>query len=377
LDVQPAEKSDGWDTEPFELIEKDGKLYGRGSTDDKGPILAWINAVEACQKTGVEIPVNIKFVFEGLEEHGSAGLDEALERRKDTWLKDVDYVVISDNYYLGLEKPCLTYGLRGLSYFFVDITCAAQDLHSGIFGGSVHEAMSDLIYLLDRLVDKDGKILVPGVYDKVAPLKDEERALYDNIDFEPDNFRKMIGAKKLIHEKKHDVLMSRWRYPSLSIHGIENAFSGPGSKTVIPRNVIGKFSIRLVPNQDPKEIDRLVKDYLEKLHKERGSPNTCKVEPHHSGKPWMSDFKHPHFDAGRKAIKMVYGCEPDLIREGGSIPVTLSLQDYTQKNVMLLPLGACDDSAHSQNEKMNRKNYIEGTKVLAAYLFEVANLKGN
>jgi len=273
-----------------------------------------------------------------------------------------------------LEKPCLTYGLRGISYYFIEITCSTQDLHSGVFGGSVHEAMTDLIYLLDRLIDKNGKILIPGVYDSVAPLTDAERALYDSIDFDIGSYRSMVGTKKLLHENKHDCLMSRWRNPSLSIHGIEGAFSSPGTKTVIPRHVVGKFSIRLVTNQEPGQIDRLVVDYLEKVYKERGSPNTCKVIPCHSGRPWMSDFNHPHYTAGRKAIKTVYGVEPDLTREGGSIPITLSLQEATGKNVMLLPLGAADDSAHSQNEKMNRKNYIEGAKVLAAYLFEVAKL---
>jgi len=216
--------------------------------------------------------------------------------------------------------------------------------------------------------------LIPGIYDQVAPVTDQERALYDNIDFDINSYRSMVGTKKLMHENKHDCLMSRWRNPSLSIHGIEGAFSSPGSKTVIPRHVIGKFSIRLVPNQDPDKIDKLVVEYLERCFKDRDSPNTCKVISCHNGRPWMSDFNHPHYTAGRKAIKTVYGVEPDMTREGGSIPVTLSLQEATEKNVMLLPLGSCDDSAHSQNEKFNRKNYIEGTKVLAAYLFELANL---
>lgn len=137
MDVQPALIEDGWDTEPFELTEKDGKLYGRGSTDDKGPVLCWIHAIEGFQKLGIEIPVNIKFIFEGMEESGSEGLDELLFARKDSFLADVDYVCISDNYWLGKEKPCITYGLRGVCYFFVEIQCAAKDLHSGVFGGNV------------------------------------------------------------------------------------------------------------------------------------------------------------------------------------------------------------------------------------------------
>jgi nonspecific dipeptidase len=373
LDVQPALKKDGWFTEPFELVEKDGKLFGRGSTDDKGPCLAWINILEAFKENKIDVPVNIKFCFEGMEESGSEGLDESLIKRKE-WLKDVDYVCISDNYWLGKMKPCITYGLRGISYYYIEINCASQDLHSGSLGSAIHEAMADLVYIMNRLVDKNGKILIPGVYDKVAKVTDDERKLYDTIDFDMEDYRKDVGAAKLMHDTKTEVLMHRWRHPSLSIHGIEGAFSGTGQKTVIPGNVIGKFSIRLVPDQDPAEIDPLVQNYIERLHKERGTPNVLKFHSPHSAKPWVSDFDHPHYLAGRRAIKTVFGVEPDMTREGCSIPVTLTFQEVCGKNVMLLPIGACDDMAHSQNEKLNLRNYINGTKLLGAYFYEVAAL---
>jgi len=375
LDVQPAFKSDGWDTEPFVLTEKDGKLYGRGSTDDKGPVLCVLNAVEAWQQCGKDLPINIKFCFEGMEESGSEGLDDFLESQKEGFLKGVDYVMISDNYWLGKEKPCITYGLRGICYFMCEISCSHKDLHSGVFGGTVHEAMTDLIHLMSSLVNPKGEILVPGLMDDVAKLTEEEAALYKDIDFDMEDYRSDLGAKKLIHDKKESVLMSRWRYPSLSLHGIEGAFDGQGAKTVIPRRVIGKFSIRLVPNMSPPEVERLVSSYLEKVHSESGSPNEMKVSMGHGGKPWMSDFNHPHYIAGRNATKAVYGVEPDLTREGGSIPVTLTFQECTGKNVMLLPVGSCDDGAHSQNEKINRRNYIQGTKLIAAYFDEVAKLQ--
>lgn len=168
--------------------------------------------------------------------------------------------------------------------------------------------------------------------------------------------------------------MNRWRYPSLSIHGIEGAFDGPGAKTVIPRKVIGKFSIRLVPNQTPDVICGHVKKHLEAKFAERGSPNKLTVEMGHGGQPWRSDPNHPHYIAGRNAMFKVFGVQPDLTREGGSIPVTLTFQEATGKNVMLLPVGACDDGAHSQNEKLDRSNYINGHKVMACYLHEVAQL---
>lgn len=278
LDVQPALIEDGWDSEPFVLTERDGKLYGRGSSDDKGPVLGWLHAIEAYQAAGIEVPVNVKFVFEGMEESGSVGLDDLLHSEKNQFLKGIDYVCVSDNYWLGTEKPCITYGLRGVCYFHLEVQCAEKDLHSGVYGGTVHEAMTDLVYLLSTLVNKDGKILVPGLYAEVAPLSDDEKNIYKKIHFDVNEYRSDVGCKALLHkEVKEDLLMHRWRYPSLSIHGIEGAFSEPGQKTVIPRKVIGKFSIRIVPNQKPEQIEKYVVDFIQKKFKEHGSPNEIKV----------------------------------------------------------------------------------------------------
>ncbi|XP_012256892.1 cytosolic non-specific dipeptidase [Athalia rosae] len=375
LDVQPALVEDGWDTEPFTLVEKDGKLFGRGSTDDKGPVLGWIHSLQGYKAIGEEIPVNIKFVFEGMEESGSEGLDDLLWARKDTFLKGTDYVCISDNYWLGTTKPCITYGLRGICYFSLEIGCASKDLHSGTYGGCVHEAMSDLVFLLNTLVDVNGRIQIDGIYDNVAKITDSELQSYKTIEFDVDEFRGCVGTSRLPHkEDKTQLLMHRWRYPSLSLHGIEGAFSEPGAKTVIPRKVIGKFSIRIVPDMTPDEVEKKVEAYLKKHWATRGSPNTMKLSMGHGGKPWTENPDHPHYVAGRKATRHVYKVEPDLSREGGSIPVTLTFQEVTGKNVLLLPVGAGDDGAHSQNEKLNVHNYIEGTKLLGAYLYEVGQL---
>lgn len=230
-----------------------------------------------------------------------------------------------------------------------------------LFWSRRQEAVPDLIYLLNTLVDKDGRILITGIYDSVAPLKPNENELYEKISFDVNDYRNDIGAKKLLHnEDKTQLLMHRWRYPSLSIHGIEGAFYEPGQKTVIPRKVIGKFSIRIVLNQTPKEVEKKVIDYLTAKWSERDSANSFKVYLAHSGKPWMEDPTHPHYEAAKKATQYVYKVEPDMTCEGGSIPVTLSLQQATGKNVVLLPVGACDDGAHSQNEKLDIRNYIEG-----------------
>ncbi|CAK8695363.1 unnamed protein product [Clavelina lepadiformis] len=374
LDVQPAKLEDGWDTEPFVLTEIDGKFYGRGSTDDKGPVLCWLNCIEAYQKLGIEVPVNLKFCFEGMEESGSLGLDELIVERKESFFGNVDYLCISDNYWLGKKKPCITYGLRGICYFFCEVQCSTKDLHSGVFGGSVHEAMGDLITIMSSLVDSKGKILIPGIYDSVAPVTEDELNLYRQIDFDLDDYRDDVGVEKLLYDKKEEVLMQRWRNPTLSLHGIEGAFSGAGAKTVIPRKVVGKFSVRLVPNQDPKVIQKLVTEHIEKVFAERESPNRLQIHLHEEAKPWLSDYNHPHYVCAKKAIKTVFGADPDLTREGATIPVALTFEEVTGKNMLLLPVGASDDGAHSQNEKFNRCNYMNGVKVMAAYLNELSNM---
>uniref|UniRef100_A0A1I7RQI7 M20_dimer domain-containing protein n=1 Tax=Bursaphelenchus xylophilus TaxID=6326 RepID=A0A1I7RQI7_BURXY len=270
LDVQPATKSDGWNTEPFELTVKDGKMFGRGSSDDKGPVLAWVNAIQTMQELKIDIPVNIKFVFEGMEESGSEGLVDILTKHKDSFLGDVDATCISDNYWLGRNKPCLTYGLRGVCYYFVEVSNPKQDLHSGIYGGALHEPMTSLIKLLGTLTKTDGTINIDGLYDLVAPMKEGEDALYENIDFDP------VKQKKFFF-----------------------------------------------------------------------------------------------FFLKNRSGRCIFGVSPDYTREGCSIPITLTFQELTEKNVMLLPIGACDDMAHSQNEKMNISNYMNGIKTLAAFLLEL------
>ncbi|KAM0791401.1 hypothetical protein ACM66B_005862 [Microbotryomycetes sp. NB124-2] len=372
-DVQPALKSDGWGTEPFELVDdKDtGRLYGRGSSDDKGPILGWLNVIQAHQATGTELPVNLKMCFEGMEESGSDGLEAVVVEESKKLFKDVDAVCISDNYWLGTTSPCLTYGLRGLAYFQVSVSGPGADLHSGVFGGMVHEPMTDLFAVFSKLVTPDGKILVPGIAERVAPLTDEERKRYEVIDVQISDFEQAAGAKVTISEDKATTLMGRMRYPSLSIHGIEGAFSAAGAKTVIPASVRGKFSIRLVPDLTPKDVNELVTKYLNDEFKKLNSKNTFKVEMLSGGMPWVASIDHWNFQSGIKATETVYGKTPDFTREGGSIPITLTFADSLGVNVMLLPMGRGDDGAHSINEKLDRSNFIQGSILLGEYLSEV------
>jgi Cys-Gly metallodipeptidase DUG1 len=372
-DVQPALKEDGWATEPFKLtVDEKGRMYGRGSTDDKGPVLGWLNAIEAHQKANVDFPVNLLMCFEGMEEYGSEGLDEFIEQEAKVFFKDADAVCISDNYWLGTEKPCLTYGLRGCNYYSVEVKGPAQDLHSGVFGGTAHEPMTDLAQVFAKLVHTDGTILIPGLDKLVAPLSEEEQSLYGDIAFTMDNLYESLGSTTGLFEEKERTLMGRWRYPSLSLHGIEGAFSAPGAKTVIPAKVIGKFSIRTVPNMEIDDVNKLVFDYVNAEFKKLNSKNTLNITLQHAGKWWVASPKHWNFTAAGKAVEHVWGVKPDLTREGGSIPVTLTFEQATGKNVLLLPMGSSTDAAHSINEKLDKKNYIEGIKLLGAYLHYVA-----
>ncbi|KAH9372794.1 hypothetical protein HPB48_022690 [Haemaphysalis longicornis] len=303
-----------------------------------------------------------------MEESGSDGLDNLMYSLKDDdFIRKVDYVCISDSNWLGKHKPCLTYGLRGLCYYAVEVECAKQDVHSGICGGTMYEAMADVTYLMSQLTDGTGRILIPGIMNDVAPLTDRERRLYNDIDFDMTEYIKDAGSHGLLHPSKEDVLMHSWRYPSLSLHGVEGAFYGPRTKTVIPCKVTGKFSIRIVPNQEPAKVDSLVKAYIGSLWRQRGSPNKMKVNTLISGRWWVSDPFGPNFEAAKAATRHVYGVDPDMTREGGSIPVTLTLQEVTGKSVILLPMGAGDDGEHSQNEKINKRNYIEGVRRVATH----------
>ncbi|XP_074195934.1 beta-Ala-His dipeptidase isoform X1 [Rhinolophus sinicus] len=377
LDVQPARQEDGWLTDPYTLTEVDGKLYGRGATDNKGPVLAWINAVSTFRALEEDLPVNLKFIMEGMEEAGSLALEELVRREKNRFFSSVDYIVISDNLWLSQRKPALIYGMRGNSYFMVEVKCRDQDFHSGTFGGILNEPMADLVALLGGLVDASGHILVPGIYDHVAPLTAEEKKMYEAVDLDLEEYRNSSQVKTFLFDTKEEILMHLWRYPSLSIHGIEGAFDEPGAKTVIPGRVTGKFSIRLVPHMNTSVVEKQVERHLQYIFSKRNSSNQMSVSMALGLLPWTANITDNQFLAAKKAIKTVFGTEPDMIQDGSTIPIARIFQDIIQKSVLMLPLGAVDDGEHAQNEKINRWNYIEGSKLFAAFFLEVAQLHSN
>ena len=369
-DVQPALKEDGWATEPFTMHHDEAKdiLFGRGSTDDKGPVLGWLNVIQAHNELGWEFPVNLVVCFEGMEESGSLGLDDLVAKEAKKYFAKVDQVTISDNYWLGTSKPVLTYGLRGCNYYQIIIEGPGADLHSGIFGGIIAEPMTDLVKVMSTLVDSQGVIQIPGIKEMIAPLTDEEEKLYDVIDFSIEELNAAAGSDTALHQKKQDILKHRWRYPSLSLHGIEGAFSGAGAKTVIPSKVVGKFSIRTVPNIESAKLDEIVIKYCNEKFAELKSPNKFTTELIHDGAYWVSNPFNESFTAASKATQDVWNIVPDFTREGGSIPITLTFEKELGVDVLLLPMGRGDDGAHSINEKLDVSNYINGCKTLGGYL---------
>ncbi|KGO57404.1 Peptidase M20 [Penicillium expansum] len=371
-DVQP--ELTGWSYPAFQLTRVQGpngeRLYGRGSTDDKGPVLGWLNAIEAHKNAGVEIPVNLIFCFEGMEESSSEGFTAFLEKYGNDLFKDVDGGVIADNYWNTAKCPCLTYGLRGINYFRVAITGAPKQLHSGIYGGAVAEPMTDLFSLFSKLVNNEGQILILGINDQVEPLTEKEKELYKKVRFTLKDFTDAIGDTKVpLYQDPIDIMMHRWRYPSLSIHGINGADASDDPGTAIPSKVTGAFSIRTVPNMDSQTVNDTVTKYLQDEFKKLGSKCQISIGVFPEHVPfWRANYEDPNFTAAAKATNEVYKTDPDYTREGGSIGVALYLQNILdKKSLLLLPMGASDDGPHGPNEKIDRRNYIEGTKLFGAY----------
>jgi len=379
LDVQPVERSN-WSTDPFDMSEEEGKLFGRGTSASKGPTVSWLWVVEAYQELGKELPVNVKILVDCMKEIGSPGLDNLVKEASAPggFLGDVDYFCVSANSWLGRRTPCVTYGLRGLCHFACQVSMGSKDLHSGHFGGTVHEPMTDLAMLMGKLLGPDGKMLIPGVYDTVTEWSAEESAAYDAIDFDLKEYVEDLGltsADSLAHDNKKETLGVRWRTPCLSIHGIEGAFSDLGRKTVIPHRAVLKFSIRLTPGMEPKDVcDKMVGPYLKEAFAGFKSGNQLDVTMTQGCRAWLEDPSTPHFEAAKAACKMVHKVEADLTREGASVPITVTLSEATGKSVCMLPIGASDDNAASANEKLNRSNYTNGIKVMGMYLQEVAKL---
>jgi acetylornithine deacetylase/succinyl-diaminopimelate desuccinylase-like protein len=370
-DVQPVDPLDKWTSPPFEATVRDGEIYARGSADDKGQIFMHFKAIEAWLKETGVLPINIKVFIEGEEEVGSTHLDAFVHENRD--LLKADVVVISDSPMFDRGVPSICYGLRGLAYFQIDVKGTNSDLHSGSFGGAVANPGFVLTQILSQMKDKGGRIKIPGFYDDVRPLREEERAEWKRLPFNETRYRKELGAPKLFGESGYTTLERVWARPTFEVNGLLAGFTGEGAKTVIPATAMAKVSMRLVPDQQPDKIAELFEAYLKKI-----APKTVEVTltRMHGGRPWMADFDNPFVQAAGRAIERGFGKSPVYNREGGSIPVVSTFQQALGVPSVLFGIGLPDENAHAPNEKLDLGNFHNGV-IASAFLYdEIGRLAG-
>jgi acetylornithine deacetylase/succinyl-diaminopimelate desuccinylase-like protein len=363
-DVQPVDPIELWESPPFEATVRDGEIYARGSADDKGQVFMHFKAIEAHLKQNGRLPCNIKVILEGEEEVGSANLDNFVKDHKDKLSADV--VVISDSPMFDRGIPSICYGLRGLVYFQLDLRGTKSDLHSGSFGGAVANPAFQLANILSQMKDRSGRVKIPGFYDDVRELREEEREQWKRLPFNEKRYAKELGAPKLWGETGYSTLERVWARPTFEVNGILSGFTGEGAKTVIPAVAMAKVSMRLVPNQDPDKIAKLFEDYV---HKVAPKSVEVKVTRMHGGKPWMTDFDNKYVQAAGRAIEKGFGKEPVFNREGGSIPVVATFSEILGLPSVLFGVGLPDENAHAPNEKLDLGNFHGGI-IASAYLYD-------
>ncbi|MHB8411155.1 MAG: dipeptidase [Candidatus Acidiferrales bacterium] len=366
-DVQPAEPLDLWTSPAFEPTVRGGNLYGRGTADDKGQVHIHIKALEALHKSEGKLPLNVKIIIEGEEEVGSVNLWDFVTKNKDR-LK-ADALVVSDTAMLARGVPSITYGLRGLNYYQIEITGPSQDLHSGVFGGAVPNPITILAELIAKLHDKNFHVTVPGFYDDVAPLSTKERKALNSLPWKESEFRKTVGAPGLCGENGFTNVERLWCRPTLELNGIWGGYTGEGSKTVIPSNAFAKISTRLVPNQNPAKIAKQVERHIRGL-----LPKTvhCKFEVLSTGKPWVAPYTHPIFQKAIHSLEKGFGKKAVFIREGGSIPFVTQMHDTFKIPCVLLGFGLPDENAHAPDEHISLENYFGGIKSVASFYSALA-----
>lgn len=363
-DVQPPEPFELWKTPPFEPRIEGRSMFARGASDNKGQNFAHLKAVEAYARTGTDLPCDLTFVIEGEEEVGSSNLANFLRSEKKE-LK-CEAVVISDTGMPSKKNPALTYALRGISAMEIKLTGPGRDLHSGIFGGSVQNPAMALARLLAQVHDKNGRIAIPGFYDDVVPLSKYEREEMRRLPYNEEQYRKLLGVPALFGEKGFTHHEQRSARPTFEINGLTSGYQGQGSKTIVPSWASAKVTMRLVPNQQPAKIQKLVQAYLREI-----CPPTVKMEisSGHGGDPYIVSPTSPLAQASLRALKSGFGYEPMVMREGGSIPIVNDFKRILGVDTLLLGLALPDDNAHSPNEKFDLDNFAGGMR-MAAHLWQ-------
>jgi acetylornithine deacetylase/succinyl-diaminopimelate desuccinylase-like protein len=366
-DVQPAEPLKLWTSPAFEPQVRNGNLYGRGTADDKGQVHIHLATLEALMKTTGGLPVNVKVIIEGEEEVGSENLWEFVRRN---WSKvKADALVVSDTSMIRRGVPSITYGLRGLNYYQIEVTGPEQDLHSGVFGGAAPNPLDALCSLFAKLHDKRNRVTVPGFYRDVARVTAEERRALRKLPWNEKLFRETVGATGLVGEKGYTILERVWCRPTLELNGIWGGYMEEGSKTVIPSKAYAKFSTRLVPKQNAEKIAKQVERHVRKLLPKELK---CKFEVLNTSKPWIAPYHHAIFQAARRALEHGFGKKAVFIREGGSIPFVSEMHDAFGIPCVLMGFGLPDENAHAPDEHIALENYFGGIRSVARFYQELA-----
>ena len=360
-DVMPAEPLELWKSNPFEPDVRDGRLYARGADDDKGQSLIQVKAFEYLVREG-KMKANVKFIFEGEEEIGSPSLEPFMIAHRD--LLQCDIILVSDTSMIGKDTPSITTGLRGLAYWQMKVTGPNRDLHSGHFGGAVANPINVLCGMLDKVIDADGRITIPGFYDKVLPIPEAEREMIREIPFDEKKYMQAIGVDALQGEAGYNTLERNSCRPSFDICGIWGGYTGEGSKTVLPSEAFAKVSCRLVANQDHEEISRAFVEYMQQI-----APKSVKVEvtPMHGGQGYVCPIDLPAYKAAEAGFEKAFGKKPLAARRGGSIPIIATFEKVLGVKTILMGFGLEQNAIHSPNESMDLEVFENGIVAVAEF----------
>ncbi len=366
-DVQPPDPLNEWISPPFEPTIRNGNVYARGATDDKGQMLTHIKSAQAWLQTVGKLPIQLKFLIEGEEEVGSESLNTFLPTAQDKLKCDV--IVISDTSQFAPGQPAITYGLRGIAYYELRLQGSRQDLHSGTFGGAVKNPAIALAEMLAALIDDAGRIQIPGFYDDVLPLTDIERQQIAALAFDEAGFKKQLGIGEVFGEQDFSTLERRWARPTFDVNGLTSGYQGEGAKTVLPAKASAKFSFRLVPHQDPHKISLALEQRLKELCP---AGITMELIDMHGAPGVVVPLDSPFVSAAKRAIEQGFGKAPVMIREGGSIPIVTAFRQQLGVDTLLLGWGLDDDNTHSPNEKFCLADFHRGIAASAALWGELA-----
>ncbi len=357
-DVQPAEPLELWNSGPFEPVIIDGKIFARGSCDDKGQVYMHIKAMETLVRTNT-LGNNIKFCIEGEEEVGSPNLAKFVAAHKE--LLRADCILISDSSMISLDTPSIDIGVRGLSYIEVTVTGPSRDLHSGVYGGAVANPITILAKMIAACHDENNHITIPGFYDDVVQATADERALMAAAPFNENEYKEDLGIKEVWGEKGYSTNERTGIRPTLEINGIWGGYQGEGAKTVLPSKATAKISTRLVPNQSSQKITAMLLEYFKKI-----APPTVTVSAfeHHGGEPYMTPLDSTAYKAAAKAMETTFGKRPIPVRGGGSIPICALFEKELGIKIVFMGFGLDSDNLHSPNEKYNLENFYKGIETI-------------